>query len=289
MPELPEVETVRRSLAPFLTGATVIAALRGEHPEDILLDPWPVFLRRLRGRTIVSLDRRGKYLAFRCDDETRLLCHLGMTGELRLSHPAVPPGRHCHLALVLRAARALPPALVDHRQRFLLRYLDVRRFGRVGLLDPAGWEALSARLGPEPLDPALTAYHLWERLRTRRSPVKAALLDQSLLAGIGNIYADEALFRAGIHPPRRAASLTLEEVERLHEALRAVLTEAIASAGTTIRDYRDGQGRSGSFQFRLQVYGKQPGTPCPRCGTPLARLRISGRSSTFCPRCQPQA
>ena len=287
MPELPEVETVRRTLAPVLAGATVVAALRGVHPDDILLDPWPVFAQRIRRRRIETLERRGKYLALCLDSADRLLIHLGMTGELRLSHPAAPAGAHCHLALVLRAKGQLPPALVDRRGRFLLRYHDVRRFGRIGLLDPAGWAALTARLGPEPLDPALTAAELWERLHVRRSPVKAALLDQTLIAGIGNIYADEALFRAGIHPARRCQSLTLADVERLLTALRTVLTEAIASAGTTIRDYRDGTGRAGSYQFRLQVYGKEPGTPCPRCGAALARVRIAGRSSTFCPQCQP--
>ncbi|MCX2726976.1 bifunctional DNA-formamidopyrimidine glycosylase/DNA-(apurinic or apyrimidinic site) lyase [Thermomicrobium sp. 4228-Ro] len=287
MPELPEVETVRRTLAPVLVGATVVAAVRGAHPDDILLDPWPVFARSVRGREIESLERRGKYLAFRLRGEYRLVVHLGMTGELRLSHPAAPVSPHCHLALVLRSAHPLPPILVDPRQRFLLRYHDIRRFGRIALLDPAGWEMLSARLGPEPLDPALTALALWERLHERRSPIKSALLDQALIAGVGNIYADEALFRAGIHPERHCTTLRPDEVERLLAALRAVLTEAIASAGTTIRDYRDGTGRAGSYQFQLQVYGKEPGTPCPRCGAPLERVRIAGRSSTFCPRCQP--
>ncbi|MCX7624373.1 MAG: bifunctional DNA-formamidopyrimidine glycosylase/DNA-(apurinic or apyrimidinic site) lyase [Thermomicrobium sp.] len=287
MPELPEVETVRRTLAPVLVGATIVAALRGEHPEDILLDPWQFFARRVRRRRIVSLDRRGKFLALRGDDGTRLLVHLGMTGELRLAHPGVPPERHCHLALVLRSERPLPAVLADRRQRFLLRYQDVRRFGRVRLLDPAGWEALCARLGPEPLDPDLDAPTLWQRLRTRRSSIKTALLDQSLLAGIGNIYADEALFRAGLHPARRCDTLSRADVERLLAELRTVLSEAIEAAGTTIRDYRDGTGRPGSYQFRLRVYGKPAGTPCPRCDGPLERVRLAGRSSTYCPRCQP--
>jgi formamidopyrimidine-DNA glycosylase len=286
MPELPEVETIRRTLAPVLLGALVSGALRGEHPEDILLDPWPVFARRVRRHRIVALERRGKYLAARFEDGDRLVIHLGMTGELRLSHPATAPGKHCHLALVLRSLRPLPPSLVDQRQRFLLRYLDIRRFGRIALLDQAGWETFTARLGPEPLDPTLDPRALWSRLRERRTAIKAALLDQALLAGIGNIYADEALYQARLHPARRCQTLSLDEVERLLVALRTVLSAAIENAGTTIRDYRDGQGRAGSFQSRLQVYGKPAGTPCPRCGTGLARIRIAGRSSVFCPRCQ---
>lgn len=286
MPELPEVETIRRTLAPVLIGALVIGALRGEHPEDILLDPWPVFARRVRRHRIVALERRGKYLAARFEDGDRLVIHLGMTGELRLSHPATAPGKHCHLALVLRSLRPLPPSLVDQRQRFLLRYLDIRRFGRIALLDQAGWETFTARLGPEPLDPTLDPRALWSRLRERRAAIKAALLDQALLAGIGNIYADETLFQARLHPARRCRTLSLDEVERLLVALRTVLSAAIENAGTTIRDYRDGQGRAGSFQSQLQVYGKQAGTPCPRCGTGLARIRIAGRSSVFCPGCQ---
>lgn len=287
MPELPEVETIRRTLAPVLVGARVSAALRGAHPEDIVRDPWSVFLRGVRGRTIAALERRGKYLALRFHDETRLVVHLGMTGELRAGHPAEFPGAHCHVALVLRAGTALPATLVDHRQRFLLRYRDTRRFGRMLLLDAAGWESFSRWLGPEPLDPGLDARAFWQTLAKRRSPVKAALLDQALLAGVGNIYADEALFRAGIHPARRCVTLSLADVQRLLEALRAVLEEAIAGAGTTIRDYRNGAGRAGSFQFRLAVYGKPPGTPCPRCGAALERVRLAGRSSTYCPRCQP--
>lgn len=287
MPELPEVETIRRTLAPLLIGATILAALRGERPQDILLDPWSMFARRVRGRQIVALERRGKYLAFRLSDEGRLLIHLGMTGELRLSRPDVPPPRHCHLGLVLRSPSLLPATFIDSRRRFVLRYRDIRRFGRIGLLAPEDWAALSQRLGPEPLDPDLDALTLWQRLVHRHMSVKAALLHQSLIAGIGNIYADEALFQAGIHPLRRCDTLTLSEVERLLTAVRSVLTAAIESQGTTIRDYRDAHGRTGHYQFQLQIYGQRPGTPCPKCGTPLERVRIAGRSSTACPRCQP--
>lgn len=287
MPELPEVETIRRTLAPLLCGATVLTALRGEHPDDILLDPWPTFARHVRGRQIITLERRGKYLAFRFSDERRLLIHLGMTGELQLSQPDSPLPRHCHIALVLRSPHPLPATVIDRRGRFVLRYRDTRRFGRIGLLTPEDWAALSQRLGPEPLDPELDAPTFWQQLVHRHTRIKAALLNQSLIAGVGNIYADEALFQAGIHPLRRCDTLTLSEAERLLSALRSVLTAAIESRGTTIRDYRDAQGRTGRYQFQLQIYGQQANTPCPRCGTPLERVRVGGRSSTACPRCQP--
>lgn len=287
MPELPEVETIRRTLAPILIEATILAALPGSHPEGILTLPWSEFARRLRRQAICELERRGKYLALRLASGERLLIHLGMTGELSVSRPDVPTERHCHLALVLRTGRTLPPTLVDRRQRFLLRYHDIRRFGRVSLLTPEEWRMLSAKLGPEPLDPALEASQFWQELARHCAPLKAVLLDQTVLAGVGNIYADEALFAAGLHPLRRSNELTLPEVERLLVALRDVLNAALSSHGTTIRDYRDGRGQPGGYQARLQVYGKRPGTPCPRCGTPLERCRVAGRTTTFCPSCQP--
>lgn len=286
MPELPEVETIRRMLEPVLSGSRLLMVLPGEHPEVVLM-PWPLFQRAVRGRRIEQLERRGKYLALRLDTDQRLVFHLGMTGELRLSRPEAPVSRHCHVALVVRPALPMPPALADRRGRLAVRFVDVRRFGHVALLSPAEWAALSGRLGSEPLDPALTPQHLWERLRTHRMALKAALLDQSVVAGIGNIYADEALFVAGLHPARRTDTVTLEEAERLLAALRRVLSAAIASRGTTIRDYRDAQGQRGGYQRQLQVYGRPPGAPCPHCGTSLERLRLAGRSTTFCPRCQP--
>ncbi|MDW7982211.1 MAG: bifunctional DNA-formamidopyrimidine glycosylase/DNA-(apurinic or apyrimidinic site) lyase [Thermomicrobium sp.] len=289
MPELPEVETIRRTLAPVLVDATIVVTLRGERPDDILLDPWPSFAHRVRGQRIVGLERRGKYLAIRLADDHYVLVHFGMTGELQLARPNDPPARHCHLAFVLRSSRAVPGIATDRKGRFVLRYYDVRRFGQIGLLTADEWSRHAARLGPEPFDPQVDPVALWRQLGRRRAPVKAVLLDQTLLAGIGNIYADEALFRAGIHPLRRCATLSAPEVERLLTALRDVLTAAIQERGTTIRDFRDGRGEKGTYQRQLQVYGKRAGTPCPRCGTPLERVRVGGRSSTACPRCQPLA
>lgn len=284
MPELPEVETIRRTLAPHLVGQTVReiwlwrpSVWRGKPP------------RLLQGRRVLALTRRGKHLFFHLDGGCSLTlhAHLGMTGRLlyRASRPPVVSDR---LATSERPAASEPPE--KHVQAVLLfeegelHFRDVRRFG---YLELTGEEEIvsSLRLGPEPLDPDFGPAVLAASFQGRRAPVKALLLDQRLLAGVGNIYADESLHRAGISPWRPAGELGPEERERLAGALREVLEEAIAWRGTTFSDYRDGEGQPGGFASRLRVYGRE-GEPCPRCGHPVVRQRLGGRGTYFCPHCQ---
>lgn len=274
MPELPEVEVVRRSLEPRLRGSRIIRILAGQHPGDILALPLEEFACEVEGQRIVGLGRRGKTLLIELDSGAAITVHLGMTGELSLARPGEPYPSHHHLSFVLEQGREL-------------RYRDIRRFGRIGLLRPDERDRLEARLGPEPLAPELTPERLRERLARHRRAIKALLLEQSFLAGVGNIYADEALFRAGIHPLRPANSLDSEEAGRLLVALREVLEEAITRRGTTIRNYRDGLGQPGENQARLRIYGRPPGSPCPVCGAPVERVVVAQRGTTFCPRCQP--
>ena len=270
MPELPEVETIRRTLGPHLLGQVVRAVWlltptvwRGQEPVAMV------------GRCVTALDRRGKHLLIFLDGSPALLMHvhLGMTGRLIFVPPGAPvPDRHVHARFSF--------------DRGELYYQDTRRFGYLELL-PVG--ALDGhprlRLGPEPLDADFTAGVLQGLLAGRRAPVKAVLLNQHILAGIGNIYADEALHRAGVHPLRPAGDLSQAEVEALRAALREVLEEAISARGTTFSDYRDGEGQPGQFVAHLRVYGRE-GEACPNCGTPVARRRLGGRSTYFCPRCQ---
>lgn len=278
MPELPEVETVRRSLAGVLEGRALVAV---EVLDPRLVAPAApaAFARRLVGQRVRRLCRRGKFLLFQLAPSGEvLLLHLRMTGYLLL-------------APRLRRQMCREPGL---RARFGLEggmdllLWDLRRFGTAEVHTPVSLAHRLAALGPEPLGPAFTPGSLARRLAGRSVRVKTFLLDQANLAGLGNIYADEALFRAGIHPERRAGSLTEDEVSRLHQAIVELLEEAIAWGGTTVRTYRDARGAAGGFQQRLAVYGRA-GQPCPRCGTPVARIRVAGRSSCFCPACQPVA
>ena len=273
MPELPEVETIRRDLAPRLTGRTIVRA-RFSKPDIALNMPSRSLARRLAGRRIEAVGRRGKYLLFFLDDRRVLQVQLRMSGRFALGR-RLPPGtgfRHVAARFELDDARTL-------------FYDDVRRLGGFQLLEPSEWAAVEAGLGPEPLDDSFTSARLEARLRGRRAPIKNALLDQKRVAGVGNIYASEALHRAGIDPRRPAGELDRTEIQRLHRAVRRVLRGAIAGAGTTLRDYRAVNGRSGRFQTALRVYGRE-GEPCGRCGRPIARLVQAGRSTFFCPGCQ---
>lgn len=272
MPELPEVETVVRGVRPKLVGRRLVAVRRLtavdlRYPWDALWTP------RLTGRTVVEVRRRGKWIVVELDLGF-LVVHLGMTGRLTVQAPADPLAEHTHLVFDLD----------DGGQ---LRFRDVRRFGLVRYLaDDAELQALFAEsgLGPEPF--ALDAASWRAALAGTSRVVKAALLDQALVAGVGNIYADEALFEAKIHPLCRACDLSRGRVERLRQAIVAVLTRAIEHGGSTIRDYVGGDGQAGSYQDELSVYGRT-GEPCRRCRTPLEMRRVAGRSSHFCPRCQP--
>jgi formamidopyrimidine-DNA glycosylase len=274
MPELPEVETIRRQLEPHLAGRTIVD---GTVLDSLWCSPREPreIETALRGARIASLGRRGKYLLLELEGERFLVMHLRMTGNL-LWLPAADgdePG-HVRVRLVL-----------DGGERLV--FDDVRRFGTGAVLD--GREALEdylgSRLGPEPLDPRFTTEVLRDRAKGRRAPVKAFLLDQSRIAGIGNIYADEALFRARIHPLKPAGSLRRPDLERLREAIVETLEIGIAAAGASIDDYRHVDGELGSMQERFLVHTRE-GEPCPRCGAAIVKLRAAGRGTYVCPNCQ---
>jgi formamidopyrimidine-DNA glycosylase len=276
VPELPEVETVRARLEPALVGRR----LEGVQILDPRLtrpfDPAGV-AAELEGERITALDRRGKYLIVRFETGRALLIHLRMTGNLL--HGGV-------------AGASLPPA--DPHRRAVVRlddgsdvvYRDVRRFGTWLLVEPDELEPyLSERVGREPLAGAFTTKRLAEALAGRRTAVKAAILDQRRLAGIGNIYADEALWRARIHPLRPAGELEADELRALHRGIRAALKAGIARQGATLRDYRTPDGSAGGMQHEFKVYGRD-GEPCDRCGTPIEKARAAGRGTWYCPSCQ---
>jgi formamidopyrimidine-DNA glycosylase len=273
MPELPEVETVRVQLAPALTGR------RFEHVEIFdsrLTRPFDPaeFASALAGERVGSVDRRGKYLVVRFDSGRSLLIHLRMTGSIR------------HAARGALAEDPYRRAVVRLDDGSDVVYRDVRRFGTWLFLEPGELEPyLATRLGREPLARAFTARRLAERLRGRRAPIKAALLDQRTLAGMGNIYADEALWRARIHPLRPARELTDADVDRLTRGVKDALRAGIARQGATLRDYATPNGGRGTMQTVFKVYGRG-GEPCERCGTPIEKIRVAGRGTWYCPRCQ---
>lgn len=268
MPELPEVETTRRSLLADVVGARIAAVAVRERRlrRPIAAD----FGRQLRGRRIAAIERRGKYLLFALDDGRVLLVHLGMSGSLCLTAATAPPARHDHVAIALDSGCQLV-------------FNDPRRFGLMRVGRREALDELRA-LGADPLAAAPTLDQ-WRALTRRRAPIKSVLMDQRLLGGVGNIYANEALFAAGVRPRRRAASLTRAELARLAAALRAVLERAVALGGSSISDYRDGNGNPGYFQIHHAVYDRG-GQPCGRCGTAIKRIVVGGRGTFYCPRCQ---
>jgi formamidopyrimidine-DNA glycosylase len=267
------VETIVADLRPHLVGRTILSCELAfptivRHPEPEL------FVDSIAGARIESLRRRGKYILFGLSQELVLVVHLGMTGHLRLHDPAAVLEKHTHAVFTLD----------DGRQ---LRYRDPRRFGRLLL---GTEEALLAskrlpRLGPEPIDPEFLADELYLRLHRRRTSLKAVLLDQRAIAGMGNIYADESLHRAGLRPARMAASVSRKSAHRLHAAMREALRLAIANRGSSVDTYRDAWGELGAQQEKLLVYGRG-GEPCYNCGRPLSVTRIAGRTTVFCRRCQ---
>lgn len=271
MPELPEVETTRRGIAPHVTGRHILAVtVRQPRLREALP---PELAREAVGRPVEAVERRGKYLLLRLPAGT-IIIHLGMSGSLRVLRDVVPaPDRHDHVDIAFSEER-------------LLRFHDPRRFGIVTwtTADPLAHRLL-ARLGPEPLAGGFDGHHLFLAGRHRRVAVKSLLLDATVVAGVGNIYASEALFQAGIHPARPAARISLLRYRRLAEALREVLTAAVAAGGTTLRDFVDDAGRPGYFAVSLQAYGRE-GLPCHRCGTPIRRVTQAQRSTYYCVRCQ---
>jgi formamidopyrimidine-DNA glycosylase len=273
VPELPEVETVRRRLEPVLVGRSFehveIEDARLTRPQDPA-----VVAAELIGERVEALERRGKYLVVRFESGRVLLIHLRMTGNL-LYAPAGDSVDVPHQRAVVK---------LDDGSDVV--YRDIRRFGTWLLVEPNGLDPyLATRLGGEPLGRTFTVKALSATLANRKAPVKAALLDQRTLAGLGNIYVDEALWRARIHPLRPARELSGEEIKALRDGIKKALAAGIARQGATLRDYRQPDGSTGSMQKEFKVYGRG-GEPCDRCGTPIEKTRVAGRGTWYCPTCQ---
>lgn len=268
MPELPEVETIRRDLAAHLVGRRFVGvelywagAVKHPSPEELP--------KRLVGRRIVALDRRGKYLLLHLD-EGCLIFHLMMSGALLLRPAQASWERFTRNVFFLDDALEL-------------RFVDPRKLGRIWLVKDEN--EIVGKLGPEPLVTSFSKEVLTKRLSSRKAPIKPLLLDQELVAGLGNIYADEALFVAGIHPLRPAQSLSSREMQQLYNGIVRVLRQGVENRGTTLSDYQDAHGRAGNNREALQVFRRR-GQPCPRCGTALERIVVRGRGTHYCPRCQ---
>ena len=271
MPELPEVETVRRGLMPRLVGRRIVRLLQ-RRPD--LRVPLPAkFAARVEGRTVTGIDRRAKYLLIRLDDAQTLIVHLGMSGSLRVTESATPPRKHDYYDLLLSTG-------------LCLRFHDPRRFGCLLWTDAEPHRhPLLAGLGPEPLEDGFDGHYLFGRSRGRRQAVKPFIMDSSIVVGVGNIYASEALFRAGIAPQRAAGRISRERYQRLAESIWTVLAAAIAQGGTTLRDFVNERGQPGYFKQTLHVYDRA-GQPCRHCATPISVDRLGQRSTFWCPRCQ---
>ena len=282
MPELPEVETVKAGLAPVMIGQVITRAdvnrpdLRWPFPDDMA--------ERLSGKTVLGLRRRSKYILVDLDSAETLLIHLGMSGRMLISGHTVGDFHHAHPA----------PAKHDHVVFHMatgvrITFNDARRFGAMDLMQTRQQDDhwLIRDLGPEPLGNAFNETYLVGRLKGRNTPIKSALLDQRIVSGLGNIYVCEVLFRAGIHPKRKAGQLTAAQVAQLVLLIRDVLSEAIAAGGSSLRDYRQADGELGYFQHGFQVYDREDDTCVnPHCEKEIIRIVQSGRSSFFCPQCQ---
>jgi len=270
MPELPEVETTRRGIEPHLVGKPINSLVIRQKQLR-----WPVpdeLAQRLAGATILRVARRAKYLLIETSHGT-LIIHLGMSGSLRIVDSALAPDTHDHIDL-------------HFGNKKILRYTDPRRFGAWLWCEQApGQHPLLASLGPEPLGDTFYDNYLFQRSRGRKLAVKSFIMDSHTVAGVGNIYANEALFMAGVHPLRSAGRISRIRYTRLTEAIRSVLAEAIHQGGTTLRDFLNSDGKPGYFQQSLQVYGRTS-DPCPRCGTPIRETRSGQRSTFYCPHCQ---
>lgn len=273
MPELPEVETVRKSLESVLIGKKI---LKGHVTYQGLLKniDKDAFLAVLQNKIIRQIRRRGKYLLFMLSDEWTLVFHLRMTGQLIFCEKERAISKHTHVRLELDGKKEL-------------RFADIRKFGMIYLEKSGLIHNLKglAALGPEPLEEDFTIHYLKERLKGKKGSIKSFLLDQGQIAGIGNIYADEILFKAGLNPEKEGLSLSNEEISKLYVAVRYCLQKGIDNRGTSFRDYVDGRGEKGNMQEELQVYGRG-GLPCKLCGDTLIKTRTAGRGTVFCPTCQ---
>jgi len=283
MPELPEVETIKRDLQQKIVGRTILT-VTPEWPGSIRCPSAEEFTRLLRGQKIEEVSRRGKYLLLRLSNERMLVIHLKMTGQLLVRGPDDAEDRFVRVRFKLDDGREL-------------RFADLRKFGRLALYNSNMTQKGMVRetrapyledfwkLGPEPLSADFTLEAFTKLIRSRSARMKSLLLNQFFLAGLGNIYADEALFKAGIHPLRKAESLTEEEIRKLYEAIKDVLVSAIGDRGTSTDNFRDTAGEPGFHQFHLYVY-QRTGQPCSRCGTLIERMKLGGRSTHYCPKCQ---
>lgn len=269
MPELPEVETTRQGIAPHCEGQTITKVLirngklRWPVPEDLP--------DRLQGQTIRSVDRRAKYLFLNLDAGT-VIVHLGMSGSLRVITDNSPVTPHDHVEITLGNGR-------------VMRFNDPRRFGCWLWADDSGSHPLIRNLGPEPLSDQFSGTVLFRQSRGRQTPVKSFIMDNHVVVGVGNIYANEALFKAGIHPKRKAGRISLDRYHRLAAAIRETLSAAILMGGTTLRDFVNSDGKPGYFAQSLLVYGRG-GDACPDCNATLTEIRMNNRSTVYCPRCQ---
>ncbi|AOY89616.1 DNA-formamidopyrimidine glycosylase [Marinobacter salinus] len=269
MPELPEVETTRRGIAPHCQGQHITRVtvrngrLRWPVPDDLAA--------RLEGQIIKSVDRRAKYLFLHLEGGA-VIVHLGMSGSLRVITDDTPPLTHDHIELELQSG-------------VILRFNDPRRFGCWLWADSPESHPLIASLGPEPLSADFNGPMLFRLSRSKQSPVKSFIMDNHIVVGVGNIYANEALFKAGIHPKRKAGRISLDRYHRLAEAIAETLSAAILMGGTTLRDFVNSDGKPGYFAQSLLVYGRA-GEPCKECGTALKEIRMNNRSTVYCPRCQ---
>lgn len=277
MPELPEVETVVSDLRTQITGRSFCEAYI-LWPRTLAAPDEHALNERLAGRQVIDVARRGKYILIHLNDGQALIIHLRMTGQLAV----VPAGSPLLEDRHVRAWFSLAPC-ADVGGGDALVFTDARKFGRIWLVRDVN--EVTGKLGPEPLAWDLAPETFAARIRKRKVAIKALLLDQTSVAGVGNIYADEALFRAGIHPLRKSSTLTDDELGRLYMSLRQVLQEAINARGTLLRDYRTPYGEDGYFKNHLRVYGRR-GKPCPACGQPIEHIRVTQRSTHFCPRCQ---
>ena len=271
MPELPEVETIKNELMPHVIGRRVAGVTLGwegivkqSSPED--------FCARLVGQGVTWISRRGKYLIFSLSSGEALIIHLKMTGSLLLNHASDKPDKFIRAVLYLD-------------NNYQLRFRDPRKFGAMWLV--ADVSSVVGKLGPEPLEADFTAKVLAERLGSRKAPIKPLLLDQNFVAGIGNMYADEALYDAKIHPLRPASSLSQEEITRLHKAICEVLRAAIGNKGASVENYFRPGGELGTAHFEFRVAHGLGGKLCRRCGTPIERITVRNRGTYFCPKCQP--
>ncbi|MBI0121711.1 DNA-formamidopyrimidine glycosylase [Lactobacillus sp. M0398] len=272
MPEMPEVETVRRTLLPLIKGKT-IKEVTVWYPKIITGDA-KEFARQLTGKKIENIDRYAKYLLIRLSNNLTIVSHLRMEGKYRLVKINTKKDKHDHVQIVFQDNSAL-------------RYNDVRKFGRMQLIKTGTEREKTGigKLGVEPNSAAFTVSYLQNGLARKKKNIKNTLLDQSIVAGLGNIYVDEVLWETKIHPLSQANTIPAEKISQLHDNINSLIELAIAERGTTIHTYLDANGKTGGFQKMLQVYGHK-GEPCVRCGTPLEKIKVNGRGTTFCPKCQ---